>query len=56
MTTVPQEAMSGKQASRLVPFGVVVGFMAGFTLDSAFRKLIASDVVELSAVEVKKRS
>jgi hypothetical protein len=56
MTTVPQEMMSGKQASRLVPFGVVVGFIAGLTLDAVFRKLISSDVVELSAVEARKRS
>lgn len=44
------------QAGKLVPFGVTVGFIAGLTLDAVFRKLIASDVVDLSAVEAKKRS
>jgi len=54
ITTVPGD-VSSKQASRLVPFGVVVGFIAGLTLDAVFRKLIASDVVELASVEAKKR-
>jgi hypothetical protein len=43
-------------ARRLIPFALAVGFVAGLTLDAVFRKLIASDVVELSAVEAKKRS
>jgi hypothetical protein len=47
-------SVSSEQAARLVPFGVGVGFIAGLTLDAVFRKLIASDVVELSSVEVKK--
>jgi hypothetical protein len=42
------------QAGKLVPFGVAIGFIAGLTLDAVFRKLIASDVVDLKAVEVKK--
>jgi hypothetical protein len=42
-------------ARRLIPFALAVGFVAGLTLDAVFRKLIASDVVELSAVEAKKR-
>lgn len=50
------DAVTAKQASRLVPFGVAIGFIAGLTLDAVFRKLIASDVVELSAVQAKKRS
>lgn len=44
------------QAGKLVPFGVVVGFIAGLTLDAVFRKLMASDVVDLSAIEMKKKS
>lgn len=42
------------QLWRLVPFGVVVGFIAGLTLDAVFRKLISADVVDLSGVEAKK--
>jgi hypothetical protein len=45
-----------EQARRLVPFGVLIGFVAGLTLDAVFRKLIASDVVEVSAIEAKKRA
>ena len=55
ITTVG-EAVSSRQASRLVPFGVIVGFIAGLTLDAVFRKLIATDVIEVSAVETKKRA
>jgi hypothetical protein len=44
------------QARKLVLFGVLIGFVAGLTLDAVFRKLIASDVVDVSAIEVKKRS
>lgn len=55
VTTVA-ETVTAKQSGKLVPFGVVIGFIAGFTLDAVFRKLITSDVVELSAVEAKKRS
>jgi hypothetical protein len=40
----------------LIPFTVAVGFVAGLTLDAVFRKLISSDVVELSVVETKKRT
>lgn len=40
------------QAGKLVPFGVAVGFIAGLTLDAVFRKLIASDVLDISAVHV----
>jgi hypothetical protein len=43
-------------ARRLIPFALAVGFVAGLTLDAVFRKLIATDVVELSAVEARKRS
>lgn len=49
------QIVSSEQARKLVPFGVLVGFIAGLTLDAVFRKLIASDVVELGAVEAKKR-
>jgi len=63
VTTAPPPAPTGgllqivslEQAQKLVPFGVLVGFIAGLTLDAVFRKLIASDVVDLSAVEAKKR-
>ena len=55
VTTVA-ETVTAKQAGKLVPFGVVIGFIAGLTLDAVFRKLITSDIVELSAVEAKKRS
>lgn len=43
------------QARKLVLFGVLIGFVAGLTLDAVFRKLISSDVVDVSAIEVKKR-
>jgi hypothetical protein len=43
------------QARKLVAFGVLIGFIAGLTLDAVFRKLIASDVVDVSVVEAKKR-
>ncbi len=47
--------VKGAQAAQLMPFGVAVGFIAGLTLDAVFRKLIASDVVDLSDVEAKKK-
>ena len=43
------------QAKKLVLFGVLIGFVAGLTLDAVFRKLISSDVVDVSAIEVKRR-
>lgn len=58
VTTAPATAgqiVSTEQARRLVPFGVLIGFVAGLTLDAVFRKLMASDVVEVSGIEVKKR-
>lgn len=42
------------QASRLVPFALAIGFIAGFTLDAVFRKLTGIEVVRTEAVEVKK--
>lgn len=54
LTTLPQD-VALKQSAGLVPYGVAVGFIAGFTLDAVFRKLVSSDVVELGAVESKKR-
>lgn len=53
--TAALKNLSEEAAQRLIPFGVAVGFVAGLTLDAVFRKLIASDVVELSAVAAKKR-
>ena len=55
----PKEAgqiVAIEQARRLVPFTVLIGFVAGLTLDAVFRKLIATDVVETSVIEVKKRT
>ena len=49
-------AISAQQASRLVPFGVVIGFIAGLTLDAVFRKLVSSDVVDVSRIEVGRSS
>jgi hypothetical protein len=43
------------QASRLVPFALAIGFVAGLTLDAVFRKLTGLDVVRTEVVEVKKR-
>lgn len=50
----PEGIVSSEQARRLVPFGVLIGFVAGLTLDAVFRKLIASDVVETSHIQAKK--
>jgi hypothetical protein len=44
------------QVRRLVPFTVLIGFVAGLTLDAVFRKLIATDVVEVDAIAAKKRT
>lgn len=59
VTTTPATAghiISTEQARRLVPFGVLIGFIAGLTLDAVFRKLIASDVVDVSRFEGQKRT
>jgi hypothetical protein len=61
VTTAPaaragSDIVSIEQARKLVAFGVLVGFTAGLTLDAVFRKLITSDVVETSVIEVKKRA
>jgi hypothetical protein len=60
VTTAPPAGVVGQivapdQARKLVPFGVLIGFVAGLTLDAVFRKLIATDVVETASIEVKKR-
>jgi hypothetical protein len=34
-----------KQAGRLVPFAVLIGFIAGLTLDAVFRKLVGINVI-----------
>jgi len=52
---LPSDQIPG-QAGKLVPLGVAVGFIAGLTLDAVFRRLMTSNVVDLSAVEMKKRS
>ena len=56
MATLPPDTTSGPMLSKLVPFGVIIGFIGGLTLDAVFRKMIAADVADLSAVEAKKRS
>jgi len=50
------DSVTSAQSSRLVPFGVIIGFIAGLTLDAVFRKLLASDVVDLSAIKRNKGS
>jgi hypothetical protein len=50
------QIVSTAQAQRLVPFTVLIGFVAGLTLDAVFRKLIASDVVDVSGIDVSKRA
>jgi len=35
---------------------VLIGFIAGLTLDAVFRKLLTADVVELGSVEATKRT
>ena len=44
-----------EQARKLILFGVLIGFVAGLTMDAVFRKLISSDVVDVSSIEAKKR-
>lgn len=51
----PPPIIAATQAEKLVPFAVIIGLIAGMTLDAVFRKLIASDVVDVSVVEAKKR-
>ncbi|MGC2110970.1 MAG: hypothetical protein WA655_15720 [Candidatus Korobacteraceae bacterium] len=53
--TVETPIIATDQAKKLVPFAVIIGLIAGMTLDAVFRKLIASDVVDVSVVEAKKR-
>jgi len=56
--TAPEQIgriISSEQASKLVAFAVLIGFIAGLTLDAVFRKLLASDVVDVSIVEAKTR-
>jgi hypothetical protein len=51
----PDQLLAIEQARKLIPFGVLIGFVAGLTLDAVFRKLMTSDVIETSSIEVKKR-
>jgi hypothetical protein len=55
MATATEPGALPKQAARLVPFCFLIGFTAGMTLDAVFRKLIATDVLETTSIEVKKR-
>ncbi|MGE0471499.1 MAG: hypothetical protein AB7L09_16865 [Nitrospira sp.] len=58
ITTAPSTGngniVSPEQARKLVLFGILIGLVAGLTLDAVFRKLISTDVVNVSAIEVKK--
>lgn len=58
ITTAPATGngniVSPEQARKLVLFGVLIGLIAGLTLDAVFRKLISTDVVNVSAIEAKK--
>jgi len=56
MATATEPGALPKQAARLVPFCFLIGFTGGMTLDAVFRKLIATDVLETSGIEPKKRS
>jgi hypothetical protein len=51
---VTEGIVSAKQAAKLLPFGLLIGFIGGLTMDAVFRKLIAADVVDLSSIEAKK--
>lgn len=55
MATATQLGPLPKQSARLVPFCFLIGFTAGMTLDAVFRKLIATDVLDTSSIEAKKR-
>jgi hypothetical protein len=56
MATATEPGTLPKQAARLVPFCFLIGFTAGMTLDAVFRKLIATDVLETSSIEARKRA
>ena len=56
MATATDPGAFPRQAARLVPFCFMIGFTAGMTLDAVFRKLIATDVLDTSSIEAKKRS
>lgn len=49
------QIVAADQVRKLVPFTVLIGFVAGLTLDAVFRKLISTDVVDTTSIEVKKR-
>jgi hypothetical protein len=49
------QVVAADQVRKLVPFTVLIGFVAGLTLDAVFRKLISTDVVDTTSIEVKKR-
>ena len=44
------KALQESQASRLVPFTVGIGFIAGLTLDAVFRRLLKVDVIRTEGV------
>jgi hypothetical protein len=55
MATATASGFLPQQAARLIPFCFLIGFTAGMTLDAVFRKLIATDVVETSSIQPRKR-
>lgn len=55
MATSTEPGALPHQAARLVPFCFLIGFTAGMTLDAVFRKLIATDVLDTSNIQAKKR-
>ena len=54
LTTLPQD-VALTQAAALVSYVVPIGFIAGFTMDAVFRKLVAADVVDLGSVTPKSK-
>jgi len=44
------EKLQQDQASRLIPFAVGIGFIAGLTLDAVFRRLLKVDVIRTEGI------
>ncbi len=61
LTALPSEAgelmakVQEAQASRLVPFALTIGFVAGLTLDAVLRKLSGLDVVRSEHLEANRK-
>lgn len=54
LTALPQD-VALTQAAALISHVVPIGFIAGFTMDAVFRKLVTADVADLGAVTPKNR-